>query len=134
MKKKITLLITLLLFVSLLLSACQTTQTDDLSGSGTLSAAQVDVVPEVSAKIVAINVSEGQTVREGDVLIELNDEIISAQVNQAKASVQAAEATLEAARQQVIYAQAQYDLAVQGARYQTAEQRGQAWDNSVAED
>ena len=57
MKKKITLLITLLLFVSLLLSACQTTQTDDLSGSGTLSAAQVDVVPEVSAKIVAINVS-----------------------------------------------------------------------------
>ena len=41
---------------------------------------------------------------------------------------------LEAAEQQLAYAQAQYDVAVQSARYQTAEQRNQAWAAPVSDD
>lgn len=134
MKKNIPFSIAFILIFSLLLGACQSSQNEQLSGSGTLSAVQVNVVPEVSGKIVEVLAKEGETVAEGDLLMRLDDEIIAAQVAQAQAAVQAAEATLEAARQQHLYAQAQVELAVQGARLQSADLRDQAWASPVAED
>lgn len=133
MKKSITFFSLILIF-ALVLSACQKTETEELVGSGTLSAVQVNVVPEISGKIISIKVQEGQPVEQGDTLIQLDEEFITAQVKQAEAALQAAEATLDAAKQQLAFAQAQYDLAVQGARYQTAEQRNQAWALPTSED
>jgi HlyD family secretion protein len=134
MKKSLLLTITIILVFGLLLSACQNNNNDEMIGSGTLSAVQVNVIPEVNGKILSIEVQEGQQVNEGDVLIKLDDEFITAQVSQAEAAKQAAEATLEAANQQLAYAQAQYDVAVQSARYQTAEQRNQSWAAPVSDD
>ena len=134
MKKSLLLTITIILVFGLLLSACQNNNNDEMIGSGTLSAVQVNVIPEVNGKILSIEVQEGQQVNEGDVLIKLDDEFIAAQVSQAEAAKQAAEATLEAANQQLAYAQAQYDVAVQSARYQTAEQRNQSWAAPVSDD
>lgn len=134
MKKPFVLTIALTLVLGSLLSACQTSLENEMVGSGTLSAVQVSVIPEVNGKVLSIEVQEGDQVQQGDVLIKLDDELIAAQTAQAQAGKQAADAGLEAANQQLAYALAQYDLAVQSARYQTSQQREQAWAAPVAED
>ena len=136
MKKNIKQLLLVALVITMLfgVSACQTNGEEILTGSGTLSALQVSVVPEVSGKIVEITVEEGSQVKAGDVLIRLEDDVLVAQLNQADAAVAVAEAALEAAHAQLDYAKAQRDLAIDGARYNDLQARQSAWAQPAPED
>lgn len=136
MKKNIKQLLVFSLLLALLLgvTACESNGEETLSGSGTLSALQVNVVPEVTGKIVEISVEEGSQVKAGDVLIRLEDDVLAAQAAQADAAVAVAEATLEAARAQLEYVKAQRDLAVDGARFGDLQARQNAWAQQTPED
>lgn len=67
-----------------------------INASGTVSAwEEVPVGAETGGlTAVAVNVEEGQMVRQGQVLVQLNDTVLRAQLGQAEASVTSAKATL----------------------------------------
>lgn len=136
MKKhtKAILVFTLLLTLALNLTACEGNGEEILTGSGTLSALKVNVVPELSGKIVKITVEEGSQVKAGDVLITIEDDVFSAQKDQADAAVGVAEATLNAAQAQLAYVKSQYELALDGARFDDLQNRQSAWNQDLTED
>jgi RND family efflux transporter MFP subunit len=69
------------------------------SAVGTIRAVQeATLSAEVMAKVVAVNVSAGQRVKRGDLLVRLDDEELSAQARQAEAAVAAARAARDQAR------------------------------------
>ena len=65
---------------------------DQLTGSGSIEATQVDVAPKMSGRVVRLAVNEGDTVRAGQVLVRLDDRDLLAQVDQARAGVVSARA------------------------------------------
>jgi len=134
MKRHLTLSITLILSLSLLLSACSSEVEESKTASGTLSAVTVSVVPELSGKVLAVNVKESDQVEEGEILITLDDELLRAQYEQTDAAKQAAEATVTAAEQQLAYANAEYDLTVQAARLQDVQNRQAEWNSATDSD
>lgn len=131
---KAILVFTLLLTLALSLTACEGNGEEILTGSGTLSALKVNVVPELSGKIVKITVEEGSQVKAGDVLITIEDDVFSAQKDQADAAVGVAEATLNAAQAQLAYVKSQYELALDGARFDDLQNRQSAWNQDLTED
>lgn len=126
--------IALIILIPLVLAGCATDGEESLSASGFLSAVESSVAPEMSGRVVSVEVQEGQSVTEGQALFKLDDGYIRAQRDQAAAAVVTAEAAVEAADMQVVSAQAQYDLALQGARLQDVETRKSAWLIPVEED
>jgi HlyD family secretion protein len=131
MKRSISILLALTLLVPIVLTACGANSNSTLTASGTLSALDVPIAPEISGRVVEVNVGEGDSVQSGDVLFRLDDELLRAQRDQAQAAADAADATLEAAKAQLVYAQSQHNLAIQGARAQDMQTRQDAWDVSV---
>ncbi len=96
-----------------------------LFGSGSIEATQVDVSPKVAGRIVRLLANEGDQVKAGQVLAELEPQEATAQVAQAQAAVAQAEAKLAQAQQavsaqeqvtnaQVAQAQAQVQSAATG--------------------
>ena len=74
------------------------------------------ISPEVTGRVVDVSVSEGDSVKAGDILFKLDDTLLAAQLNQAQTNLAAAQAGLEAANTAlaaaqagVTTAQAQYD-------------------------
>lgn len=126
--------IALIVLIPLILAGCTTTSEESLSASGFLAAVESSVAPELSGKVVSIEVEEGQAVTSGQTLIKLDDEFIRAQRDQAAAAVTTAEAAVQAAESQVSSAKAQYEMALQEARLQDAESRRNAWFMPVGED
>ncbi len=116
------------------LSACGASTNARITASGTLSALEVPIAPEISGRVVEVNVEEGDTVQAGDALFRIDDEMLQAQYEQARSAAEAAEATLQAAQAQLVYAQNQYDLTVQGARVEDMQSRRAAWGTMVPED
>lgn len=102
MNNRLLSILVLLGLLAILLSACasipgRAAENGALTASGTVSARQVAVAPEIGGKVVAVLVEEGQSVKTGDVLFHLDDALLQAQREQATAAVQVAEATLESA-------------------------------------
>lgn len=126
--------IALIVLIPIVLGGCTTTTEESLSGSGFLSAVESSVAPELSGRVVSIDVEEGQSVTSGQPLFTLDDEFIRAQRDQAAAAVTTAEAAVQAADSQVASAQAQYELAQQGARLQDMDARKNAWLMPINED
>ena len=79
--------------------------TDDARFGGHL----VDLAPEIYGRIVEITVHEGQSVRKGDIVFQLDSSSAEAAVNQAEAALVSARASLAST-------QAKYDKAVNGSR------------------
>jgi len=75
-------------------------------GSGTIEATEVVISPKLAARILTIQVKEGDRVRTGDVLVTLDCIDIEARVAQAEAQVAQAEAGLASAKAAVAQAQA----------------------------
>ena len=105
-----------------------------LTGSGTVETTQVAISPEISGRIVAISVGEGDSVKAGDTLFKLDDSLIVAQKNQAETSLVAARAGLDAANTSLAAArlavnsvQDQYNLALAAARMQAQPARSASW-------
>jgi HlyD family secretion protein len=122
----------ILLCTILTLSSCDglstTEQTNgSLRGSGQISAREYSVASELGSKVISIEVEEGSQVQVGDLLFRLDDEIYRAQYDQATAAVGLAEAGIETARAQQEAAKLNYQLALQGARFQEQPFRTASW-------
>jgi HlyD family secretion protein len=83
----------LLLWVAV---ACQpiAANPNELRVTGAIEGSQVEVVAEVSARVVSIAADEGERVSAGDPIVTLDDAAFAVQVKQAEAAVSAAQANL----------------------------------------
>lgn len=81
-------------------NACQSTPAvaTELRLTGVIEGTQVDVVAEVSARVVKIAVDEGERVNAGDIVVRLDDASLAMQVTQAEAALSAAQANLAQVR------------------------------------
>ncbi|MGC9327866.1 MAG: biotin/lipoyl-binding protein, partial [Candidatus Hinthialibacter sp.] len=66
--------------------------------SGFIEAEDVSVGSKIGGRIVTVAVHEGDRVKQGDLLVELDSEIPSAQLREAEAGLQIAEKRLEELR------------------------------------
>ena len=89
---------------------------DQLTGSGSIEATQVDISPKIAGRVVGLAVNEGDTVRAGQVLVRLDDRDLRAQVDQAHAAVVAAQAKVTQAAQAIQTQQQTTDTQVAQAR------------------
>jgi len=73
---------------------------DEASATGTLQARRaVTVRPEVSGRIVTLGFADGQAVRQGQVLLQLDDRLQAAQLQQAQAQAAIARTNLQRQRE-----------------------------------
>ncbi len=70
---------------------------------------QIEIYPEISARITEVHVSDGDRVSEGDTLVRLRDDNIRAQLNQARFDYEIAQAQLNQAEASLRRLQAQYE-------------------------
>ncbi len=89
---------------------------DQLTGSGSIEATQVDIAPKISGRVVRLLVNEGDAVRAGQVLVRLDDRDLRAQVDQARATVVASEAKVTRAASAIQTQQLTTDTQVAQAR------------------
>ena len=80
------------------LASCGRTDSDRIVATGTIEMIEVDVAPQVAARVVAVRVDEGQAVRAGDTLATLVQATTQAELAGQEAAVRAAEADLREAR------------------------------------
>ena len=129
MKQKFILMMILIALALASLAGCagDGNSTGAVKASGRVSANEVDIGPEIGGQVVEVRVQEGDAVKAGDVLFRLDDKLLRAQEDQAKAAVQTADAALTAARAQAEAARVQQSLAIQNARLQDQKSRVDAW-------
>jgi len=72
----------------------RTPHTAGLAVTGTIEARDVDLSPKTAARITAIRVEEGSRVRRGDIVIQLDDAELAADVARLEAGVRVAQAQL----------------------------------------
>ncbi|MBI1222880.1 MAG: HlyD family efflux transporter periplasmic adaptor subunit [Bacteroidetes bacterium] len=85
---------------------------ETVTASGTIQPEiEVKISSEVSGEIIALYVKEGDSVKKGDLLLQVNPDISESNVERARASVNNAKANLEASRARVEQAQARFDQA-----------------------
>jgi HlyD family secretion protein len=80
-----------------LAATCGRATSDKVIATGTIEMTEVDVAPQVVARVVAVNVEEGETVRAGDTLATLTQATTRADIAGHEARVRAAEASLREA-------------------------------------
>lgn len=134
MKQKLINSIIIVVLGSLLLSACAPEQTKISSVSGTFSAIETTISPEIAGQVTDVYVNEGDEVESGQALFKINDDFIKAQLAQAEAAAKASSAAVDAATQQSLSADAQYQLALQAALSQELPSRSANWKSSTSDD
>lgn len=139
-----------LLLASLIFTGCDavstgTANSGQIEVSGNVEAVEVSIGSEVSGKVAEVFVSEGDKVAVGDPLFRLDNEILSAQHDQAvaalesaqagldsaNASVSAAEANQELANLNLELAQLQEEMTLQASRMQEIPARQNAWNGTT---
>ena len=90
--------VSLVVVLTFLLSACATAETGKFTASGSFSAIDTSIAPELSGKVTEVSVLEGESVTAGQTLFKINAEVSQAQYDQAAAAVGAAEAAVQASR------------------------------------
>lgn len=86
------------------------------NASGFIEAEVISIAPEIAGRVTARPVAEGAEVKQGDVLLKLEDDILSAQVDLAQGKLNEAQAVLAQAKagsraQSIAKAEAQLKLA-----------------------
>lgn len=126
------------LFISTLLSCNgrDTDQASDIENQGKVKQETVAVVPKVAGRVIQINVSEGQSVHQGDTLAILDIPEISAKLQQAEGAIEAAQGQLNlavngASTEQLTQVQGQLDAA--DAQLQFAEESYRRMGNMFAD-
>lgn len=66
-----------------------------LTASGTVETTEIDIAPEEPGKILEVNVEEGDVVKAGDVLVHLDDSMLTIQRTIAAANLQTAQIALQ---------------------------------------
>ncbi len=98
-----------------------------LTASGTIETVEITVSPEIGGKVAEVMVDEGDTVRAGDVLFRMDDTLLQAQRNVAAANLDLARAAAETAKRTQETAEANYTLAYNLARVESASTRTSDW-------
>ncbi len=98
-----------------------------LTASGTIEAVDVTISPEIGGKVAEVLVEEGAAVKTGDVLFRLDETLLKAQRAVAAATLDTATAAAAAAEAAFTTAQAQYALAQDTARIESAFTRTAPW-------
>ncbi len=98
-----------------------------LTASGSIETVEVSVSPEIGGKVTDIPVDEGDEVKTGEVLFQLDPALLQAQRAVAAAGLEAAQAAVTSANAALANAQSQYDLAVNTARTEAAGARTSSW-------
>lgn len=80
-----------------------------IEASGTIEAREVTVSSELGGKLIKVKKEEGDSVKKGELLAEVDSEVLQAQVEQAEAGVEIAKLNLEAAEDRGI--EKQIDIA-----------------------
>jgi len=80
--------------VSILLNGCNRGNRNLIESTGTIEATEVDIRSEASGKILALHFDEGDWVKTGDVLAEIDHEKLDIELAQAKAKLAEADAQL----------------------------------------
>ena len=101
--------------------------TNALTASGTIEAIEVTISPEIGGKVAEVRVDEGALVKPGDVLFRLDDTLFLAQRAVAEASLDLMRAAASTADAALATAQANYDLALNAARLESASTRSSGW-------
>lgn len=96
----------------------------ELSASGTIEAAIVNVSPETAGKVTEVRAAEGEAVTNGQSLLTLDPSLLTAQQAVASAAVDSATAALAAA-------QTKYDQTLDAALAAQATQRAKDWQTSA---
>ena len=92
-----------------ILTSRASAQTGALTASGTIETTDVTVAPEVNGRVLNVLAKEGDTIQANQVIIQMDDSLLKAQLAQTQQTVAAAQAALKAA-------QANYDLLKAGAQ------------------
>ena len=119
-----------ILLVGLITAACSgigKNGDQDLTASGTITAKSVNIAPEIGGTIVKISVEEGEVVKAGNILFEIDSEYLKSQYSQASAAVVTAEAALATTKVQLQGAELQQQLAIQISRVQFSEGLADEW-------
>ena len=141
-----------IVFVFIFVAAgCDTltgTPTQDLQASGIVETVEVNVAPQVSGTVAEVYFRQGDTVKVGDALFRIQDDLLNAQHNQAQAAVDTAQANLDGAHKALDSAQAglnsakaaadvariQYEMQRNAAHAANQSTRIDAWDQSTPSD
>jgi len=99
----------------------------ELTASGSIEAIIVNVAPEMSGKVLAVDVEEGQPVKTDDPLLHLDPTLLTAQRAVAAANLDAAKAGAVTAQSALNTAQSQYQIALEAALAQDKKTRTQDW-------
>jgi HlyD family secretion protein len=76
------------------LAGCNRSSTNLIESTGTIEATEVDIRAEATGKILALNFDEGDWVKRGDILAEIDREKLDIELAQAKARLAEADARL----------------------------------------
>jgi multidrug resistance efflux pump len=98
-----------------------------LTASGTIEAIEVTISPEIGGKIAEVSVDEGAPVKAGEVLFRLDDKLLQAQRAVTTASLDLTRAAASTAGAALATAQANYNLALNAARLESAATRTLDW-------
>ncbi len=86
-----------------------------LTASGTIEALTVNISPELSGRVLAVNAAEGDAVTAGDVLVQFDTALLDAQHSQARSNLAAVRANRAAAQAALAAAEANQALLRAGA-------------------
>jgi len=123
------ILVALIIIAAILYFTIGNTNADDgqLKASGTIESVTVNVSPEMAGKVKDVLVSEGETVKAGDALLQLEDSLLTAQRAVASAQLDSANSAVDTAASALVSAQVQYDLAFNNAVLQSDAIRTVDW-------
>jgi multidrug resistance efflux pump len=98
-----------------------------LGASGTIEAIDIAIAPELAGKVSAVFVEEGQSVKTGDVLFQLDGTLLKAQREASTSALDSAKAAVQTSEAALATAQANTDLAINTARNENLPKRNIAW-------
>ncbi len=99
----------------------------DLTASGSIEGTVVNIAPEMSGKVLAVDVEEGQLLNTDDPILRLDPSLLTAQQAVASASLDSAKAGSQTAQTALTTASAQYEIVLQAALAQDKKTRSQDW-------
>lgn len=127
----LTLLLVLIVAGAIYLAGISGSSDGALRLSGTISAVEVTIAPELTGRVVEVAVSEGQEVSAGEVLFRIDAALLTAQRERAAAAVALARSALETARANAEVARVQRQQALSAAHSQELPVRLATWRESA---
>ncbi len=105
-----------------------------LTASGTVETTTIVLAPEISGKVLEVKVNEGDTVKAGDVLFQLDGSLLNAQRDVALANLESVKAAVTTTDKAVASAQSQYDATLSTALADDKANRIAGWTQAKPSD